>query len=33
MAANQDSNHYDRKLDEILRQAAAVFCTRGYHQA
>jgi AcrR family transcriptional regulator len=28
-----DSNHYDRKLDAILRQAAAVFCTRGYHQA
>jgi AcrR family transcriptional regulator len=24
---------FDRKLGEILRQAAAVFCARGYHQA
>ncbi len=31
--ASRDSNHYDRKLGEILRQAAAVFCARGYHQA
>jgi AcrR family transcriptional regulator len=28
-----DGNQYDRKLAEILRQAAAVFCARGYHQA
>jgi AcrR family transcriptional regulator len=28
-----DGNQYDRKLGEILRQAAAVFCARGYHQA
>src|SRR5580698_9823821 len=27
------SPSYDRKLDELLRQAAAVFRTRGYHQA
>ena len=27
------SRSYDRKLDTILRQAAAVFCARGYHQA
>lgn len=33
IAPGQDSNHYDRKLEEILRRAAAVFCTRGYHQA
>ncbi len=31
--ANRDSTQYDRKLEEILRQAAAVFRTRGYHQA
>jgi AcrR family transcriptional regulator len=31
--ANRNSHHFDRKLDEILRQAAAVFCARGYHQA
>ena len=30
---NGDGSQYDRKLAEILRQAAAVFCTRGYHQA
>lgn len=30
---NRASKHYDRKLDGILRQAAAVFCARGYHQA
>ena len=29
----RDSRSYDRKLDAILRQAAAVFCARGYHQA
>jgi TetR/AcrR family transcriptional regulator, cholesterol catabolism regulator len=28
-----DPTSYDRKLDAILRQAAAVFCARGYHQA
>jgi AcrR family transcriptional regulator len=28
-----DSRHYDRKLEEILHKAAAVFCARGYHQA
>lgn len=27
------TTHYDRKLEGILRQAAAVFCARGYHQA
>lgn len=27
------SRSYDRKLDTILRQAAAVFRARGYHQA
>lgn len=27
------ARRFDRKLDEILRQAAAVFCARGYHQA
>ncbi len=31
--ANRNSNHFDRRLDEILRRAAAVFCARGYHQA
>ncbi len=31
--ANRNSSHFDRKLEEILRQAAAVFCARGYHQA
>jgi AcrR family transcriptional regulator len=25
--------HYDRKLEGILRQAAALFCAQGYHQA
>ena len=30
---NRNSNHYDRKLEGILHQAAAVFCARGYHQA
>jgi TetR/AcrR family transcriptional regulator, cholesterol catabolism regulator len=29
----RDPTSYDRKLDAILRQAAAVFCARGYHQA
>ncbi len=29
----RDSSQFDRKLGEILRQAAAVFCARGYHQA
>lgn len=28
-----NGNQFDRKLEEILRQAAAVFCARGYHQA
>ena len=27
------SQSYSRKLEAILRKAAAVFCTRGYHQA
>ena len=31
--ATSDGSQYDRKLAEILRQAAAVFCARGYHQA
>jgi TetR/AcrR family transcriptional regulator, cholesterol catabolism regulator len=31
--AIRNSHHFDRKLDEILRRAAAVFCARGYHQA
>jgi TetR/AcrR family transcriptional regulator, cholesterol catabolism regulator len=31
--ASRNSGSYDRKLDLILRQAAAVFCARGYHQA
>ncbi len=30
---NRSSSPFDRKLDEILRQAAAVFCARGYHNA
>ena len=30
---NRSSKRYDRKLEEILRQAAAVFRERGYHQA
>ncbi len=30
---NRNSSQFDRKLDAILRQAAAVFCARGYHQA
>ena len=30
---NRAARRFDRKLDEILRQAAAVFCARGYHQA
>jgi TetR/AcrR family transcriptional regulator, cholesterol catabolism regulator len=30
---NRKSVNFDRKLDEILREAAAVFCSRGYHQA
>jgi TetR/AcrR family transcriptional regulator, cholesterol catabolism regulator len=29
----RSSESYDRKLDAILRRAAAVFCHRGYHQA
>ena len=28
-----DGSQYRRKMGEILRQAAAVFCARGYHQA
>ena len=31
--ANGHESNYDRKLEEILRKAAAVFCARGYHQA
>jgi TetR/AcrR family transcriptional regulator, cholesterol catabolism regulator len=31
--ANRNSHHFDRKLEEILRPAAEVFCARGYHQA
>ena len=31
--AEQPPGHFDRKLDAILRQAAAVFCERGYHDA
>jgi len=30
---NRKSVHFDRKLEKILRQAAAVFRSRGYHQA
>ncbi len=33
MLSSGSSDHFDRKLDEILRRAAAVFCARGYHQA
>jgi AcrR family transcriptional regulator len=32
-AAARDSKAYERKLEAILRQAAAVFCARGYHHA
>jgi TetR/AcrR family transcriptional regulator, cholesterol catabolism regulator len=32
-AAGRESKAYDRKLEAILRQAAAVFRARGYHQA
>ena len=31
--SKSDSQSYDRKLQAILQQAAAVFCARGYHQA
>jgi AcrR family transcriptional regulator len=31
--ANRAARRFDRKLEEILRHAAAVFCARGYHQA
>src|SRR5271169_3508167 len=31
--SGQSSESYGRKLEAILRQAAAVFCARGYHQA
>jgi len=31
--SNRSSIHFDAKLDAILRQAAAVFCARGYHRA
>jgi len=31
--AERGSRAFDRKLDAILRQAAGVFCRRGYHQA
>ncbi len=30
---NRNSNHFDRKLEAILRQAAAVFCAHGYDRA
>lgn len=30
---NRNSPSFDTKLDEILRQAAAVFCSRGYDRA
>jgi len=30
---NRSSIQFDAKLDSILRQAAAVFCARGYHRA
>ena len=33
MLSSGSSDDFDRKLEEILRRAAAVFCTRGYHQA
>jgi len=32
-ATTGNGSQFDRKLEEILRQAAAVFCARGYHQA
>ncbi|HEY6291851.1 MAG TPA: TetR/AcrR family transcriptional regulator [Terriglobia bacterium] len=31
--AVRGSKAFDRKLDAILRHSAAVFCSRGYHQA
>jgi AcrR family transcriptional regulator len=31
--SGRSSESYGRKLEAILRQAAAVFCARGYHQA
>ncbi len=31
--AGHNTTQFDRKLSEILRRAAAVFCERGYHQA
>ncbi|PYV25031.1 MAG: hypothetical protein DMG24_09965 [Acidobacteria bacterium] len=31
--SNRSSGHFDRKLDEILQHAAAVFCARGYQGA
>lgn len=31
--ADRKPAQFDRKLDEILRAAAEVFCARGYHQA
>ncbi len=30
---SRTSTHFDRKLEGILRQAAAVFCARGYDRA
>jgi len=30
---NRKSVNFDRKQEAILRQAAAVFCSQGYHQA
>lgn len=32
-ATDREPGQYDRKLDDILRRAAAVFCERGYHHA
>jgi TetR/AcrR family transcriptional regulator, cholesterol catabolism regulator len=31
--SGRSTESYDRKLEAILRRAAAVFCHRGYHQA
>jgi AcrR family transcriptional regulator len=30
---NRATKQFDRKLDEILRRAAAAFCAQGYHRA
>lgn len=31
--ANRNSRHFDRRLEQILRQAAAVFCAKGFDRA